>query len=321
MPPGEDRIAKGAVMTDASRQICDEGRCQAVAPELVAAYSRGALAQAAAWSVEAHLPACRYCRAALAVEVDRARLERNRAVLLTRLALSQAGGPVTGTAAVLLTGLAGRLAAWCGVPPHIWRLLSVTPSLRRSWLAGVALVLGTAIGTARFVVVHAEAAGATARPAGLLLFLLLAPLLPLAGVAAAFYPRLDPAADLATAAPLSGIWLFCVRAVAVIAAVLVPVMLAALAVPGGGWLPLLVVLPALAVSTAAVALATVVRPLAAAIGVGVGWVGVVAGASLTAGSAVIAYGGMAQAASLGVLIAAGCLFAARRRALDFGWNR
>src|SRR5258706_387751 len=237
MPPGEDRIAKGAVMTDASRQICDEGRCQAVAPELVAAYSRGALAQAAAWSVEAHLQACRYCRAALAVEVDRARLERNRAVLLTRLALSQAGGPVTGTAAVLLTGLAGRLAAWCGVPPHIWRLLSVTPSLRRSWLAGVALVLGTAIGTARFVVVHAEAAGATARPAGLLLFLLLAPLLPLAGVAAAFYPRLDPAADLATAAPLSGIWLFCVRAVAVIAAGLPPGKLAPLPAPGGGGPP------------------------------------------------------------------------------------
>jgi hypothetical protein len=158
-------------------------------------------------------------------------------------------------------------------------------------------------------------------PAGLLPFLILAPLLPLAGVAAAFHSRLDPAADLATAAPLSGVWLFCIRSVAVIAAALVPTMLVALALPGSRWLPLLVVLPALAVSAAALALATLTRPLPAAIGTGAVWVAVVTGLTTGTDFPGAAYGGAAQAAWLAVIIGACCLLAARRRTLELGWNR
>jgi hypothetical protein len=289
------------------------GGCTQVTPELVAGYASGALDGAAAWSVEAHLPRCARCRASLAAGLDQARLERNRAVLFTRLAL-----PVPGPAE--------RAVTRCGVPQHLWRLLSVTPSLRRSWLAGVALVLAAAIGADFLVAAPAALAGRPGPPLaggwpGLLPFLVLAPLLPLAGVAAAFHRRLDPAADLATAAPVSGFWLFCVRSVAVIGTALVLTMLAALALPGGGWLPLLVVLPALAVSVAGLALATVTGPLPAAAGAGAGWVAVVAGLGLAAGSPAVAYGGGAQAVSLAVLIGACCLLAARRPALELGWNR
>lgn len=308
-----------AAMRDPAGPDSAGGACPVIPPGLVTGYMRGLLESAAAMSVEAHLPACPACRTVLAGEVDQTRLDRNRSVLVTRLALPDAG-PAGGG----LARLAERLAARCGVPVHVWRLLSVTPALRRSWLAGVGLVLGTAIGAARFAgpgTGLATAAGGGALPAGMLPFLILAPLLPLAGVPVAFHPRLDPAADLATAAPVSGVWLFCVRSVAVIAAALVPTSLAAFALPGSGWLPLLIVLPALAVSAAALALATLVRPLPAALSAGAGWVAAVCGAGLLAGSPAVAYAGAAQAAWFAVAVIACCLLAVRHRVLEFGWNR
>lgn len=311
-------------MNDSGGKAPGRGGCAQLTPDLVADYARGALAEVAAWSVEGHLPGCAACQRVLTRELDHARLDRNRSVLLTRLALPAAGP-------------AERAVTWCGVPAYVWRLLSVTPSLRRSWLAGVALVLAAAFGAAWLAALTGSAypagAGAAggpggplagswpALPAGLLPFLILAPLLPLAGVAAAFHSRLDPSADLATAAPLSGIQLFCIRAVAVIAAALVPTMLVALALPGSQWLPLLVVLPALAVSAAALAASTLTEPLTAAIGAGAGWTAVAFGLTLRIGSPADAYGGPAQAAWLAVLIGAGCLLAARRRRLELGWSR
>ena len=300
MSPGPDRAAGGTFMT--GYPTASPGGCAQVPAGLVAGYSRGALGTIATWSLEAHLPGCAACRSVLAATVDQSRLDRNRSVVLATLGL-----PVAGPAE--------RVATRWGVPPHLWRLLSVTPSLRRSWLTGVAVVLVTAVGAARVATL------AVGRPAGLLPFLILAPLLPLAGVAAAFYPGLDPAADLAIAAPISSLWLFCVRSVAVIAAALAPVMLAAWALPGGTWLPLLVVLPALAVSVAALALATLTGPRRAAIGAAAGWVAAVVSAGLAEGSPVVAYSHAAQAAALFVIIGACVLLALRRNAFELGWNR
>lgn len=278
-------------------------RCGAqIPPETVAGYAHDTLTGTAAWSVEAHLPACAPCRAVLAAELDQPRLMRNRSVLLTRLALP-APGPVE------------RAITRCGVPSHVWRLLSMVPSLRRPWLAGVVLVLAASVGVTHLP----TAAGGWA--AGLWPFLFLAPLLPLAGVAAAFHPSLDPSAGLSTAAPVSGAWLFCVRSVAVLATSLVPIMLAALALHGSTWLPLLVVLPALAVSVLALAIATLIGPLLSAVVAGSGWLAIVAGLGVAVGSPAAACGRTAQAVSLIVLIGGGALLAIRRHALEFGWDR
>ena len=95
-------------------------------------------------------------------------------------------------------------------------------------------------------------------------FLLVAPLLVLAGVAAAFLPMFDPANRLAVAAPFSGFTLLLVRAVSALAAALVPVVGAAFVVPGPGWLPVALLLPSLALCAFALAAATVVDPRAAA---------------------------------------------------------
>jgi anti-sigma factor RsiW len=128
--------------------------CAQLSGDLLARYASGGLDEATAWSVEAHVPACAPCRAALAAQLDGHRLERNKSVLLTRLALPPPGP-------------AGRALRWCRVPDHVVTLLSATPSLRRSWLAGVALVLAAAIGSAYLLVPDGLGGGAAiTRPAG-----------------------------------------------------------------------------------------------------------------------------------------------------------
>jgi hypothetical protein len=279
----------------------DNRDCGALTSEVVSQYARGVLNRIAVLSVEDHLSTCETCRQRLAEEFDQSRLRQNRSMVLLRLALPSAG-------------LLERAAIRCGAPAHLWRLLSVTPSLRRSWLTGILLVLGAAIGMSHMVTGRSAVA--------ILPFLMLAPLLPLAGVATAFHPRLDPAAVLATTAPVSGVWLFCVRAVAVIAAALAPIVIAAFAMPGNFlWLPPLVILPAIAVSAAALALMTVTSPVVAAVSAGAVWMGVVATVGLITSSPVPAYGGSGQAMSVVVLLVASCLLVARRHVLEFGWNR
>ncbi len=82
--------------------------CAVVDRELVVAYGAGTLGDVAAWSVEQHLPGCAACRSVLAGAVDggadgqadQARLERNLAVVLTRIGLPEPG-PVERVAARL----------------------------------------------------------------------------------------------------------------------------------------------------------------------------------------------------------------------------
>jgi hypothetical protein len=292
--------------------------CAQLGDALLARYAGGALDEATAWSVEAHVPACAPCRAALAAAVDGGRLARNKSVLLTRLALPRPGP-------------AGRFLRWCRVPDHVVTLLSATPTLRRSWLAGVALVLAAAIGAAYLLapdglaggpalagqvagsVPLAGAAGSATVSAwaALMPFLALAPLVPLIAVAAAFSARLDPAYELALAAPVSALWLLFVRATAVIAVTLVPVAAAALLLPGPWWLASVLLLPALAVCAAALAAASVAGPVTGAIAAGSAWVAVVIAATAARHPAV-AFGPAGQASAAAVLLAAVAVVAVRR---------
>jgi hypothetical protein len=286
--------------------------CTVLPPDLVAAYAAGALAGAEAWSVEAHVPGCRDCRTELASRADAARLQRNRDVVMARLGLPEPGP-------------AGRALRRCGVPEHITALLAATPSLRRSWLAGVLLVLAIAAGASQlFAVGHYGLAPQPALAvrggwAPLVPYLVVAPLLPLVAVAAAFSPVVDPASRLASAAPVSMVWLLCVRSAAVIAATLVPVALAALALPGPAWLAAALLLPALAVCAAALGLATAIGPVAATIVAGVGWATLVIGITVIAGQPAAVFGPAGQLAAAAVLTAGAALIALRRRKIDYGW--
>jgi hypothetical protein len=286
--------------------------CAVLPAAAIASYAAGRLDHAAEWSVEAHLPGCPACRAVLADCTDPGRLAKNRAELLARAGLPK-------------PGLLGRALRRCGVPGHITVLLEATPSLRRSWLAGVLLVLAVAVGAAQLAAVpYLGGPGRFLAPgvtnwAGLAPFLVVAPLLPLAAVAAAFSPVLDPAYRLASAAPVPMVWLLCVRAVAVIAATLVPVVLAALGLPGPWWLAVALLLPALALCGAALGLATVIRPAVAVVTVAAGWTALMIGLALTAGRPAAAFGPVAQLAAAAVLLAGTALVAARRNKIDYGW--
>lgn len=295
--------------------------CTVLPAALVASYCDGSLDGAAAWSVEAHLPGCPACRAVLSGRVDSRRLRASRAVVLARAGLPR-------------PGRAGRALRRCGVPDHITALLAATPSLRRSWLAGIVLVLAVVIAATRLAatistgtlapgVLHAGAATSASLLAGssgwygLLPFFVLAPLLPLAAVAAAFSPALDPAHRLSAAAPVSAITLLCVRSAAVTAASLLPAALAALALPGPWWLAVTMLLPALAICAAALALATVIRPLPAAAAVAAGWAALVLAAAHAAHSSWAAFSPAGQAGAGAVLLAGVALIAARRYRFDY----
>jgi Putative zinc-finger len=233
--------------------------------DLLASYAAGSAGAVAAWSVEAHLTGCARCRAALSARADPERLARNRSVLLVRAALGDGG-------------LVRRLLRRCGIPDHVLRLLAATSSVRLSWLLSVLGVLAVVAGEAAAVRPGRIPGHAPAGLAGipdsqiLVPFLLTAPLLVLAGVAAAFLPMFDPAYRLTVAAPFSGFTLLLARAVCALAGALVLVVTAAVVLPGPGWLPAALLLPSLAVCGFALAAASVMEARAAVITAGALWV-------------------------------------------------
>jgi hypothetical protein len=279
--------------------------------DLLASYAVGTLEAVAVWSVEAHLTACVSCRSALSAHVDAQRLARNRSVVLVRAAIGEGGRP-------------RRVLCRCGVPDHVLRLLAATPSLRGSWLLSVVGVLAVVSGEAVAVRYgwlgwHGGAAGPP-NPEILAPFLLVAPLLVLAGVAAAFLPWFDPAHPLAIAAPFDGFTLLLVRAVSALVAALVPVIGAAFLLPGPRWLPVALLLPSLALCAFALAAATIVTPRAAAITAGLLWAVLVLLLMTSHGPLPIVQRN-GQFACAAVLCAAAVVLLARRGRFDLGWMR
>jgi Putative zinc-finger len=281
--------------------------------DLLAGYAAGTVDGAVVWSLEAHLTGCARCRSALSGHVDAERLARNRSVLLVRAALGDGGR-------------ARRLLSRCGVPDHLLRLLAATPSLRRSWLLSVIAVLAVVAGEAAAVRYGWIPAGGPAPlpghrgPEVLAPFLLVAPLLVLAGVAAAFLPVFDPASRLAVAAPFSGFTLLLVRAVCALGAALIPVVGAAFLLPGPGWLPVALLLPSLALCAFALAAATVTDPRAAAVTAGVLWAVPVLLLATGHGPLPIVQRN-AQFACAAVLCVSAVVLLARRHRFDLGWMR
>lgn len=222
---------------------------------LLAHYAADELDDARAYSVEAHLMACESCRTGLATRVDAARLDAMWAEVADRV---DAPRP----------GIVERGLVWLGVREHAARLLAATPSLRLSWFAAEALVLGFAVAAAD------RAAGGPRADLATLLFLMMAAILPVAGIAVAFGPRVDPTYEIGTAAPMRGYRLLLVRATAVLATSVALTSAAALALPGLGWTAVAWLLPSLGLTLGTLALATYLRPLRAAAAVGLTWVSI-----------------------------------------------
>ena len=161
--------------------------------EVLAAYRDGRLDAAGRWSVEAHLTSCAACRLQARALVDPARLRRLRAALIEAVDVPRAG-------------VVERLLVRLGVADHTARLLAATPALRGSWLLAVAATLAFAV----------LAAWVSRGPDATLGFLCVAPLLPLAGIAVAYGPGIDPTYEIGLAAPLRSFRLLLLRAATVL---------------------------------------------------------------------------------------------------------
>ncbi len=267
--------------------------------ETLAGYARGTVDATQEFSVEAHLVSCAACRASIASFVDVRVLERT-------------WDAIEGGTAAPPAGAIERLLVGFGIKEHIARLLAATPSLRRSWLLAIAAVLTLAVFVAR---------GA---PKGYVFFLAVAPLLPLAGIAVAFGPRIDPTYEIGLVAPMRSFGLLLIRAVAVVASTMVLSTLAALGLPGFDWRVTAWLLPSLGLVTSSLALSTIVEPLRAAIAVAAVWlVGISAAAALVSSPAPTraVFGGVMQVVLLIVTVGAGLLLVVRREEFERGEHR
>ncbi|MEU1004285.1 zf-HC2 domain-containing protein [Streptomyces tibetensis] len=265
-----------------------------VSEEELRAYARGELQAPALWSADTHLTSCARCRAVLAEVSDPVALDAGWDRLDAEL---DAPRP----------GLLEKLLVRAGVAGHTARLLAATPVLRRSWLGAVVAVLLLSV-----------AAGHTVHGGEFpTLFLALAPLLPLAGVALSYGPALDPTYEMAVVAPMHGFRLLMIRTVAVLAVVLALNGLATLALPAYGLRALAWLLPGLALTATGLALMPRLGPVLAPSLVGGAWAGLLLTADvLRAGADVplapFTVAGQSVAAAVAAL-AAGLLFLLRDR--------
>lgn len=201
-------------------------------------YVGGGIEAARASSVEAHLLACAGCRQTLGHLARR----DDGADRLDRLWAGVVDGVDAGS---VRRGVVERLLHRVGVPDDVARLLGATPSLRLSWVSAVVLALGFAV------------MASAADPGLVPVFLAMAPLAPIAGVAVAFGPDADPAYEVAMAAPTTAVRLLVVRALAVLAVTVAVAVPLSLALPGLDWLTVGWVLPALGLTATSLALASV----------------------------------------------------------------
>ena len=260
-------------------------------PELLESYARGTVDEASAFSLEAHLVACAACRQHTAALVDRGRLERVWEEV-QELVDAPHRGPVE------------RVLVRLGVPEHVARLLAATPSLSLSWFLAAAVALAFAV------------LAAHQGEQGLVIFLALAPLLPVAGVAAAYGPGIDPAYEIGVASPLRSFRLLLIRALAVVASTVALVALAALALPDLDWRIAAWLLPALGLTTLTLALATSMAPPTAAGCLAVAWIGAVVVGGTAAHDRFAAFRPPVQIAFLVVGAIAALVIARRRESFD-----
>lgn len=247
-------------------------------------YARGRTGSVLASSVEQHLMRCPDCRALLAPAVARPRLDAVWAEVVERVEAPH-------------LGVLERLLRRAGLDEGTARLVATTPSLRGSWLTGVVLVLAFALLTA-----HAD-------PDGITVFMVLAPVLPVVGVALAFGAAADPAHEMTSATPHSMLHLLAVRSAFVVASTLVPAALAAAFLPGTGWFALAWLLPALAMTVGMLALAMRFAPHQAAASLVALWVAAVIPALVHTRDPLLVGHPTVQLLSLtALLVSAGALF-------------
>ncbi|GAA2067455.1 zf-HC2 domain-containing protein [Streptomyces albiaxialis] len=260
------------------------------------------------WALESHLEACAECRERLSAAVMahapgtaalvgtvwselEPRVAAEAAAAAGSRSRTRAAARLPGRLSGRLPGrLSGRLSGWLtpAMVPWLAMVVSVT-------VAALLLDLtGAGLGEASTV-------------------LLVAPVLPVFGVAASWSRGLDPAYELTAAAPRAGLDLV-LRRTASVLAVVVPALLA------GGWATGVMVaqwlLPCLAFTSATLALGGVIGVTRAAVALVAAWAALIAAPTLAAGRTALALSpaglpvwGLVLALGTGVVLARGGAYA------------
>ncbi|MFC3499703.1 anti-sigma factor family protein [Micromonospora krabiensis] len=201
-----------------------------------------ALDEASVWSIEVHLESCADCRARLAGSTTAA----SRALIAevaSAVDREIAAGPAPRTRALLRTTVRQR-----------WFVAALLP-----WVAMTAAVLGTATLLAQVL------------PELPSIVVLLAPLAPLPGVAAAWSRRADPAWELIAGTPSAGLRML-LRRTALVLVLVIPVLALFTAAGPSRVNPALTLLPCLAFTAATLLLGSLIGVHRAAVGLMAAWV-------------------------------------------------
>jgi hypothetical protein len=214
--------------------------------QLIERYAAGGQALAALsaeqeWTLEAHLETCVECQQRLAqsLATQRPQLGEILDVVWQDIAVAATSKPAP---------VRSRLKRWL----LTWASPSLLP-----WLAMTALVVLAALGF--------DVASRTSLPS---LVVLLAPVMPLLGVAASWTRRMDPMYELIAGAPRAGLSMVLRRTAAVLVVVIPMLAIAAVLADGS---PVLWLLPCLAFTLGTLALGTVTGVARAAGALAVLW--------------------------------------------------
>ena len=196
-----------------------------------------------------------------------------------------------------------RVLTRVGVHEDVARIIAATPSLRSSWLV------------AAFAIAMFATWGGSTDPRLVTAIAVLAPILPIAGVAAAYGPWADPMFEMTQASPASGFRVLLLRSLAVLAFAALLVVIAAAIIPETGIDAIAWVLPSLALCTTSLMLATFIPLPRAATVVALGWLALVAAVASTQ-PAIALFRGPTQVGFCAVAITSSVILARRRHHLE-----
>jgi hypothetical protein len=217
----------------------------------------GAAGQLVSTSVEQHLVHCERCRGLVAALVPADDLESGWEAILDIVERPQRSA---------LERCLHRL----GLPPSDTMVIASAPVLRTAWVAALIAMLSFAL-----------VAATAGRDGGLVVFLGMAPLIPVAGVAVAYGPSADPAYESVLVTPYPMFRLVLLRTAAVLVASVPLIIAAGLLLPISTGTAVAWLVPAAGFTVAVLTTSAWVDPEYGAIAIGLGWIVAVAWAART----------------------------------------
>lgn len=268
-------------------------------PELLASYAQGDLDHARTLSIEAHTLRCAECQARLA----------DLAAPLIDCTWSSIADAIDAPRLPWFERSLGRL----GVSPQIARLVGTTPSLRVNWF--VSTLASLALGV---VLSHAASGSGRSLP-----FLVIAPVIPVLVIAAAYGSPLGSTNDIERATPFAPWRLLLLRSMTVLAVCVVTSAVLSLGIAGPAARAWLWLAPALALTALVLALSTWVSLSRAATATALLWIVLVLGCSVVRApyadavfSRFVMFQPMGQLVTVAVALVCWLVFAMRSRHVD-----